>query len=78
MGFDTESPLTSQEGKLDIVRSLPLDRPALAVGDGATDAAMRPGVEAFAVFTGFVERENVIRVADYVLPSFKDLATLVG
>jgi phosphoserine phosphatase len=78
MGFDTESPLTSQKGKLDIVRALPLDRPALAVGDGATDAAMRPGVEAFAAFTGFVEREQVIRLADYVLPTFRDLETLVG
>ena len=78
VGFDTESPLTSQDGKLEIVRSLPLDRPALAVGDGATDAAMRPGVDAFAAFTGFVERENVIRLADYVLPTFRDLETLVA
>jgi len=77
-GYDTESPLTSQDGKLEIVRSLRLDRPALAVGDGATDAAMRPGVDAFAAFTGFIERENVIRLADYVLPSFRDLETLVG
>jgi phosphoserine phosphatase len=78
VGFDRESPLTSQEGKLEIVRRIALDRPALAVGDGATDAAMRPGVEAFAAFTGFVTREHVLKQADYVLPSFKHLQELVG
>lgn len=77
VGFDTESPLASQTGKLDVVRSLSPDRPALAVGDGATDAAMRPAVDAFAAYIGFVMRDAVVRNADYLLADFQELERLV-
>jgi phosphoserine phosphatase len=54
-----------------------LPRRILAVGDGATDAAMRPAVDAFAAFTGFVSRPSVIAAADRVVNSFDQLAELV-
>jgi phosphoserine phosphatase len=73
VGFDTESPLTTQKGKLEIVRSARLATPALAIGDGATDVEMRSGVDAFAAFTGFVRRENIVARADFALKSFEDL-----
>ena len=76
-GFDTDSPLTSQRGKLKIVQSLKLAHPRLAVGDGATDVAMRNGVEAFAAYTGFVRREVVVAQADFALSSYDDLARRV-
>ena len=75
-GFDGTSPLTTQHGKLDVVRSAALPEPALAVGDGATDLAMRPAVAAFAAFTGFVRRDTVVLGADYVCGSFGDLLAL--
>lgn len=71
------SPLTTQAGKATVVRALALPAPALAVGDGATDLALRPVVSAFAAFTGFVRREAVVREADHVLASFDDLLELV-
>jgi phosphoserine phosphatase len=77
VGYDEKSPLATQHGKRDICARLNLERPALAVGDGATDAMMREATEAFAAFTGFVRRESVVRVADYVVPSFRDLSDLV-
>lgn len=77
VGFDTESPLTTQNGKLDVAKSLPLEHPALGVGDGATDAAMRPAIDAFAAFTGYIARDAVVRVADYVIDSFTQLERLV-
>ncbi len=76
-GFDSSSPLVTQHGKVDVVRALSLPRPLLAVGDGSTDAALLPVVDAFAAFTAFVRREAVVAVADCELRSFHDLLQLV-
>lgn len=71
------SPLTTQHGKAEVVRGMALPRPALAVGDGATDLAMRPEVDAFAAYVGFVRRDTVVAAADHVVTSFPELARLV-
>ena len=76
-GFDERSPLATASGKRRIVESLALEPPALGVGDGSTDLAMRPAVAAFAAFTGFVRREPVAAAADHVLSSFTSLRELV-
>jgi phosphoserine phosphatase len=64
-------------GKLEIVRSLSLDAPRLAVGDGSTDVEMRAAVDAFAAFTGFAHRDAVVTRADFTVGSFDDLAQRV-
>jgi phosphoserine phosphatase len=76
-GFDTGSPLATATGKRAVAASLALPPLVLAMGDGATDLAMRPAVDAFAAFTGFVNRESVVAAADYVLESFDQLVELV-
>ncbi len=76
-GFDTASLLATATGKRIVAASLALPRRVLAMGDGATDLAMRPAVDAFAAFTGFVRRENVVGSADIVLASFDQLVELV-
>ena len=76
-GFESDSPLATQGGKPDVVRALQLPTPALAVGDGSTDAAIRPVVHAFAAFTGFVRRDPVVAAADHVVDSFARLEALV-
>ncbi|HVE79161.1 MAG TPA: HAD-IB family phosphatase [Gemmatimonadaceae bacterium] len=80
--FDHTSPLATQEGKALVAGQLlagpgAFPRPALAVGDGATDLAMRGAVDAFAAFTGFVRREPVVRAADHSVASFTQLVELV-
>jgi phosphoserine phosphatase len=75
--YDASSPLATQHGKTEVARSLRLTPPSLAVGDGATDAAMREATDAFAAFTGFVRRDAVVAAADYVVSSFDELRTLV-
>jgi len=83
--FDAGSPLTTQHGKRDVAERMvagalgapPLPRPVLAVGDGATDLAMKPAVDSFAAFTGVATRDAVVRGADHVLDSFPALAALV-
>jgi len=76
-GFDERSPLATATGKRDVVDALDLPAPALAVGDGSTDLAMRSAVAAFAAFTGFVQREPVVAAAEFVVPSFTSLQELV-
>lgn len=76
-GFDASSPLTTAEGKRTLVASLGLRPLALAVGDGATDLAIRPAVAAFAAFTGFVRRDPIVAAADYDVSSFSRLLELV-
>ena len=68
-GFDAGSPLTRSEGKAEIVRSwgATLPRPAMLVGDGATDLAAAREVEMFVAFTGVVDRPAVSRAADAVV-----------
>ena len=76
-GFDESSPLTTSSGKATVVASLGLPRPILAVGDGYTDLAMRPVVDSFAAFTGFTTRAAVVRDADCLMKSFRDLEIAV-
>ena len=70
-------PLTTQHGKPQVVRSLALPARILAVGDGVTDAALRPEVAAFAAYVGFVRRPAVVAEADHLLGSFEELCKLV-
>jgi phosphoserine phosphatase len=76
-GFDERSPLATAAGKAQVVRSLGLPRRVLAVGDGATDLAIRPMVDAFAAFTGYVRRAPVMASADVTIESFAQLVELV-
>lgn len=76
-GWDTSSPLATSTGKPQVVRALALPTPLLAVGDGATDLAIREAGATFAAFTGFVTRASVVAQADLVVPSFSQLIPLV-
>jgi len=76
-GFDDASPLTTQLGKAELVQSLALPRPILAVGDGSTDAALVRVADSFAAYTGFVRREPVVAVADHEVRSFDAILRLV-
>jgi phosphoserine phosphatase len=77
LGYDTASDLTRANGKAALVESLKLPHPVLAVGDGATDLAMRLVTDRFAAFTGFVRRESIVRDADIVIGSFEKLRDVV-
>lgn len=74
---DRASPLASQQGKREVVEAMRLAGPVLAVGDGATDAAVRGTVDTFAAFTAVVRREAVVAAADMEIGSFHQLRELV-
>ena len=70
-GYDTGSPMTTSDGKRRMVESLALDGPILAVGDGATDLAMRDVVDLFVAVHRISSRApNVVDRADVVVGSF--------
>ena len=75
--FDSSASLCVQGGKRVVAESLDLEKPVLAVGDGVTDAEIRPVADEFAVFTGFIRREPVVAIADHVVESFAELEQLV-
>ncbi len=77
VGFDERSPLATAVGKRAVVEALALPPRVLAVGDGATDLAIRPVVDAFAAFTGFVRRPAIVNDADLVVESFDQLTNIV-
>lgn len=72
-GYDRENPCTRQLGKRTVISSMDLEHPALIIGDGMTDAEVKPAVEAFAAFTGAVRREKILALADFELTSFSRL-----
>jgi phosphoserine phosphatase len=76
-GFDERSLMTRQNGKRATVKEMDLKGPVLAVGDGMTDCEIRPVVDGFAAFTGFMKRDPVVERADYVIENFDQLRSLV-
>lgn len=77
LSYDAASPLATSDGKRTVVAQLQLKRPILAVGDGATDVAMRDVVDLFAAYVGFARRDAVVAQAGMVLENFSALAALV-
>ena len=74
--YDAASPLTTSDGKRTLVEQLALPKRVLAVGDGATDLAMKPAVDLFAAYTGFVSRAAVVAGADLAIDSFDQIVEL--
>lgn len=75
--YDATAALVVRGGKRTVAEALRLERPVLAVGDGITDAEIRPVADAFAAFTGFVRRESVVAIADFSFGSFAELERFV-
>lgn len=75
--FDPEALTAAEQGKRLLVERLAPQRPILAVGDGITDAELKPVVDAFGAYVGFVRREETVQHADFILESFADLEDLV-
>jgi phosphoserine phosphatase len=65
--FEADSPLARSGGKLEVMRGWDLPRPAMMVGDGATDLEARPAVDAFVAFMGVVVRPAIAAGADHVV-----------
>lgn len=76
-GFQSDSPLTRQGGKRDVISALSLPRPVLLVGDGMTDAEAKPAVDSYAAFVGYIRRAPAVALADHVVSTFDEILALV-
>ncbi len=80
-GFETESPLAQNRGKVRVVRGLGLERPIIAIGDGITDLELKtatpPAVDEFVAYAGIIDRPAVTSVADHVIRSFAELPGII-
>ena len=76
--FERTSPLARSGGKAEVISAWKLPRPVLLVGDGATDLEARPAVDAFAAFTGVVQRPAVVQEADVALSGLAGLLALAS
>lgn len=75
LDYDRASPLTRNDGKREVLESLPAAR-TVFIGDGITDAETRPAVDGFVCFAAVVHRQEVAARADAVISSSNMLALL--
>jgi len=77
IGYNTNSPLAHDNGKVAAARNLafPAGQHVIMVGDGMTDYAVRKAgvVDEFIAYTETVRREPVVAVADRVAKDFDTL-----
>lgn len=76
-GYDTSSPLWRTGGKPRAIESIVTARTTVAVGDGITDAELKPVVAKFIAFTGVARNDRVVAAADAVITRFADLPPLI-
>ncbi len=74
IGCDHDNPLSTDKGKVKLMRDLKLDGDIYVIGDGYTDYEIREAglANRFYAFTENVERAAVIEKADYIAPSLDE------
>lgn len=77
-GFDTENPLSQNNGKVEQLRRLNLPGDVYVIGDGYTDYEIKHSglANKFYAFTENVQRENVLSKADHITPSLDEFLYL--
>jgi D-3-phosphoglycerate dehydrogenase / 2-oxoglutarate reductase len=77
-GFDTENPLSANNGKVEQLKRLNLPGDVYVIGDGYTDYEIKHSglANKFYAFTENVGRENIIDKADHVTPSLDEFLYL--
>ena len=78
LGFDHDSPLWQNHGKIRVLEAIPADhRPVLFTGDGVTDLETKDVVDLFVGFGGVERRARVEAEAD-VFVTANSLAAVLG
>jgi D-3-phosphoglycerate dehydrogenase / 2-oxoglutarate reductase len=78
IGFDTENPLSANNGKVEQLKRLNLPGDVYVIGDGYTDYEIKHAglANKFFAFTENVERESIINKADHITPSLDEFLYL--
>jgi D-3-phosphoglycerate dehydrogenase len=77
-GFDTNNPLSANNGKVEQLKRLNLDGDVYVIGDGYTDYEIKNSglANKFYAFTENVERGNIMEKADHIAPSLDEFLYL--
>lgn len=78
IGFDKKNVLSSNNGKVEQLKSLNLQGDVYVIGDGYTDYEIKAAglANKFYAFTENVERNNVLEKADHITPSLDEFLYL--
>lgn len=78
IGFDTNNPLSANNGKVEQLKKLNLPGDVYVIGDGYTDYEIKHAglANKFYAFTENVERENILSKADHIAPSLDEFLYL--
>ena len=78
IGYDTTNPLSSEGGKVKLLRELSWEGNLYGIGDGYSDFQLKESglIKKFFAFTENIERASVVKNADHVLPSFDEFLYL--
>lgn len=79
LAVDMSNPLSCDDGKIHVVRSLKLKGQVVVVGDGFTDYKIKQAglAHRFFAYCENVRRENVIEKADYVVENFDEFLRII-
>lgn len=72
-GYDVDNPLAQPKGKVAVVKKLKLKN-LIVIGDGYTDLEIKKhgAADVFYAYTEHISRDNVVTLADAVLPNFDE------
>lgn len=78
IGFDKDNVLSSNNGKVEMLKHLDLQGDVYVIGDGYTDYEIKAAglANKFYAFTENVERGNVLEKADHITPSLDEFLYL--
>ncbi len=78
IGFDTENPLSVNNGKAEQLKRLNLPGDVYVIGDGYTDYEIKHAglANKFFAFTENVERQSILQKADHITPSLDEFLYL--
>lgn len=73
-GYDRENPLSSEGGKVKLLREMNLQGDLYGIGDGFSDFQLKESgiIKKFFAFTENIERKTVAERADYITPNFDE------
>ena len=74
VGYDEENPLSQENGKVKLLKQMPLKGDIYGIGDGHSDFQLKESgmIKKFFAFTENIERKTVAEKADHVAPSFDE------
>lgn len=74
VGYDTENPLSQENGKVKLLKQMPIAGDIYGIGDGHSDFQLKESgmIKKFFAYTENIERKTVAEKADHVAPSFDE------